>query len=211
MQKNLIKRSKSVLRQQTKQTELSLDQILKLINPLNKEQIELEDMKRILQKIPENTRVLVQKIFHSYIFDSKSFLLETSEFCRIFDNLKHSNKEFSQPRYSTKPRSPKKSVYSSKTNSVYLDEDKQLKPENMSTRSISPDRNNKSTYVQIYQGKKQTPLRKQFRSNTLSNAESPKIETKANQNLESFVPLKSFKESYPNLQELLEIRKAHLQ
>ena len=128
MDKTKHQRSKSAAKIDKISTELSLDQILKLVNPLGKQTIELEDMKRILQKIPENTRTIVQNIFHSYIFKTKSFLLDVTEFCRIFDIMKNNCNRDSQ----IVPNKKKEIRLSEhlKTNSVFSEVEKPLRRDN---------------------------------------------------------------------------------
>jgi hypothetical protein len=215
MEKNKYLRSKSAIRPKLCSSKLSLDQVLKIINPLGKEKLELEDMKRILSKIPEHTRLLVQQIFHNYIFNSKNFLLETSEFCKMYDNLKNvPDKDYedshSKSQYNQGIGIPESSKFSS---DFLEEEEKGYKKNSILNRSISPERPGKiNTYVQIYQEKKTTGYRRKYKRNNTSNLDSSPTDIISFQ--KNFGPAKlitSFKDCYPNLQELLDIRKAHLQ
>lgn len=186
------RRSKSVIRQEP--SDLALPHLLKLLNPLTKELIELEDMKRLLQKVPLSSRSLVQQIFHAYIFNTKSFSLPVSEFCRLFNS---STGQLKRPEEEKSPE-----IY--KTRSAFSD----VKPQHC--KSISPERQLKSsTYVQLYQEKK-TILRKKIQRRNTHNFESrPSVDSSPHLNKEGYVAPRSFKDCYPNVQELIHIRKAH--
>ena len=242
MEKYSQKRSKSSIRGKTPQSvqsTLSLDQILKHINPQNKSSIELEDMKRLLHRVPESSRSSLQQIFHTYIFSSKSFSLPVSEFCRLFDQLQKLNlKNYEESHFRVNPnitRDYSRGGAVNKDTSFYTD-----------NRSVSPERKGKSnTYVQLYKDKKTIPVKRPENSaryeknqNSIRTERTDKTEKlvkdrESNPNIEKrFVqyndtketadmsPLqksievfntnRSFKDCYSNLQELIDIRKAHL-
>ena len=63
-----------------------------LIDPFKTSMIELEDMKSVLNKIPLSRRKMCHKIFHHYIFTSKSFKLPVPIFVKLLKESKTSRK-----------------------------------------------------------------------------------------------------------------------
>ncbi|OMJ76311.1 hypothetical protein SteCoe_24337 [Stentor coeruleus] len=190
MEKTKIQRSKSSTRPSSRPYELSSEQILKIINPLNKPTIELEDMKSILQKIPESSRGLVQKLFHSYIFNSKSFELGNSEFCKLYNQIL-------SPRIKGNDDSPFRSHHINdsrmteniKSNSICADGEKRYNKKNGVFRRISAERASQDlTYAQLYREKKKNnPHKKIYRKNTQPYENSPIFESSPLQkSVESF-------------------------
>jgi hypothetical protein len=236
MEKYSQKRSKSSARAKTTPASLTLDQVLKQINPLNKSTIELEDMKRLLLRLPEHIRPTVQQIFHSYIFTTKCFVMQVSEFCRLFDQgstsrVKNYEESHFRQNLNISREYPKVKEVQSKDVSYCID-----------NRSVSPDRKPKSnTYVQIYQGKKTSGRKKEETDKSQESRKfdgrerfekkqvddrKEKIEKKWTQctetketadmsplqkSVEVFNTNRSFKDCYLNIQELIDIRKAHFQ
>ena len=243
MEKYRQKTSKSAMRGRTPQSgqsTLSLDQILKHINPQNKSTVELEDMKRLLHRVPEPSRPLIQQIFHSYIFTSKSFSLPVSEFCRLFDQLQGPRlKNYEESHFRGNPNITRDYARGgpAKDLSFYTD-----------NRSASPERKSKTnTYAQLYKDKKTIPAKKPESSRCEKNQNSIRTERTERTNksekmgqdkelssnndkrflqyndtkettdmsplqksIEVFNTNRSFKDCYSNLQELIDIRKAHL-
>ncbi|OMJ75720.1 hypothetical protein SteCoe_25095 [Stentor coeruleus] len=176
MEKTKMQRSKSSTRPASRPYELSSDQILKIINPLNKPTIELEDMKRILQKIPESSRVIVQKLFHSYIFNSKSFELDNLEFCKLYDQMISPRiKGFNESPFRSHHINESRMTENTKTNSICVDYEKRYNKKNEVFRRISAERASQDlTYAQLYKEKKKNNLcRKSYRKNTQPYEISP--------------------------------------
>lgn len=228
MERTLQQRSKSLKKSSPQKSGLNLDQILKNINPLNKQTIELEDMKRILHRLPEESRGIVQKIFHSHIFNSKCFFLDVSEFCRLFNQVENRDKNCVENQYRTnrgKTRTcPEKMAKDcvSKDVSQYMDNKSEFAPEkNISQNnsfyrtpnSKSPIRNPKSqTYTQIYKEKKEAPVPRKKPEKLQINYTDTKESSDhspVQKSLEAFSTSHTFKECYSNVQELIDIRKAY--
>lgn len=228
MERNFQQRSKSLKKSSPQKSGLNLDQILKNINPLNKQAIELEDMKRILHRLPEESRAIVQKIFHSHIFNTKSFILDVSEFCRLFNQVEGKEKSYGENQYRTnnnKTRTyPAKMANDcvSKNCSQYMDDKSEFGPEkNISPnysfyrtpKSKSPIRNPKSqTYSQIYKEKKEAPISRKMPEKlqvNYSDTKETSDHSPLQKSLEAFSTSHTFKECYSNVQELIDIRKAY--
>ena len=239
MKKNPQQRPKSSARGKTPQALLSLDQVLKQINPQNKPAIELEDMKRLLHRVPESSRPLVQQIFHSFIFNTKSFVLPVAEFCRLFGQLQGPRaKNYEESNFRGNANITRDYIRTgqvSKDISYCAD-----------NRSHSPEHKVRtSTYAQLYKDKKSAPAKKSessagskanqnvTRTERTERAEKSVKDKELNGNydkrllqyydtketndmspvqksIEVFNTNRSFKDCYSNLQELIDIRKAHL-
>lgn len=190
MEKTKMQRSKSSTRPASRPYELSSEQILKIINPLNKPTIELEDMKRILQKIPESSRGIVQKLFHSYIFNSKSFELENSEFCKLYDQMVSPRiKGYDESPFRSHHINESRMTENVKTNSLCADSEKRYNKKNGVLKRISAERISQDlTYAQLYREKKKNNHhRKLYRKNTQPYENSPILESSPLQkSVESF-------------------------
>jgi len=239
MERSTQQRSKSLKRPNTQQIELNLDQILKNINPLNKKTIELEDMKRVLLKLPEGSRAIVQKIFHSHIFNSKCFVLDVSEFCRLFGQL-GTNREMNYEgggggqykkkraqnltyaaRSGGRENKINKEEFTSKNTSQFIDNKSELASvKNTSPncsffktpRSNSPNGKPKNfTYTQLYQEKKLAPARKKTEKLQVHYTETKETAdySPLPKSVEAFNTNQPFKDTYSNVQELLDIRRAY--
>ena len=208
----LKQRSSSVKRPTSKPREPNLDEILTLINPLNKEFIELEDMKRLLERISTNSRTIVQQIFHNYIFTTKSFALPVTEFCKLFTNSKSltNAKNFEEIKFTPANKGEIKSPESTKMNSVFSEVPRGSQREYV--KIISPERHQKSsTYAKIYEEKKSNVKKHILRRNTQPLRLIQAVDTSPSLKIQGTYPVpRNFKDCYPNIQELIDIRKAHL-
>lgn len=227
MERSSQQRSKSLKRPNSKQIELNLDQILKNINPLNKKTIELEDMKRILLKLPDESRATVQKIFHSHIFNSKCFVLDVSEFCRLFNQIGSKEKNYEEGQYRQNRAKNltyagrREKEYKSKNTSQFIDNKSELASDKNTSpnysffktpRSNSPNSKPKNqTYVQLYQEKKITPARKKPEKLQVHYTETKETadHSPLQKSVEVFNTNQTFKDTYSNIQELIDIRKAY--
>ena len=209
----LKKRSSSVKRHTSKPREPNLDKILNLINPLNNNLIELEDMKRLLERISANSRPIVQQIFHNYIFTTKSFSLPVVEFCRMFSNTKSlcSTQHLSEINSAPVKKGETKPPESAKMNSVFSEAARGSQRDYV--KSNSPERHLKSsTYTKIYEEKKSNLKRQILRRNTQPLGPIQSVENSPSFSVQDSYPApRSFKDCYPNVQQLIDIRKAHLQ
>jgi len=175
--------------------------VLRILNPQNKPYIDLTSKNQVLLKVPFKSREIIDSIMQSYSEQHRSSKMPVNYFLRKFEGLNPDfwNEERSQLREQLVSLSRERSL-----NSYDSESKKPKKP-----KPTEKPKDKGGSYLKVYEQRKKQSRPSSVKRRRNSEMSYLNFDYREKPSKPSQYP-KSFRDVYPNVKQLIQIRKAHL-